>query len=328
MQDPQLPGRTRLGPPGVDVHVFRPRPPAEAAAGLHALVERVQARGAAAELAPSQPPSSAFSLDPLRAALALSSLRPEREPIVCFVGKLIVSKGIDLLLAAWPLVLERVPRARLVVVGFGAYAPAAERLVGALAAGDLEAARAIALDGRESEGGPRAPLCLLLGFLEGLDDARRERYLAAARDLPERVVFTGRLEHEDLAELLPVCAAQVVPSTFPEAFGMVAAEAAACGVLPISADHSGLREVTATLAGRIPEPARAWLAFALEPDPVAALAERVVAWLCAPAELRERTCQALAEAAAELYSWEGVARGVIAAAEGRLGDLPEPIGDT
>ena len=37
------------------------------------------------------------------------------------MGKLIVSKGVDLLLAAWPLVLAEVPEARLVVVGFGDY---------------------------------------------------------------------------------------------------------------------------------------------------------------------------------------------------------------
>ena len=30
-------------------------------------------------------------------------------------------------------------------------------------------------------------------------------------------------------------------STFPEAFGMVAVEAAACGALPVSAGHSGMR---------------------------------------------------------------------------------------
>ena len=35
----------------------------------------------------------------------------------------------------------------------------------------------------------------------------------------------------------------VVPSIFPEAFGMVAAEAAAAGVPPLVADHSGLAEV-------------------------------------------------------------------------------------
>ena len=43
-------------------------------------------------------------------------------------------------------------------------------------------------------------------------------------------------------------AAMAVPSTFPEAFGMVAAEAAACGALPVVADHSGLGEVARTLA--------------------------------------------------------------------------------
>ena len=42
-----------------------------------------------------------------------------------------------------------------------------------------------------------------------------------------------------------------MPSTFPEAFGMVAAEAAACGALPLSAAHSGLAEVTTTLAGAL-----------------------------------------------------------------------------
>ena len=47
-----------------------------------------------------------------------------------------------------------------------------------------------------------------------------------------------------------------MPSTFPEAFGMVAAEAAACGALPVVARHSGLAEVAATLAEAVPEAAR------------------------------------------------------------------------
>ena len=63
-------------------------------------------------------------------------------------------------------------------------------------------------------------------------------------------MFTGRLDHDELAELLPACEALVVPSTFPEAFGMVAAEAAACGALPISAAHSGLAEVSDALGAR------------------------------------------------------------------------------
>jgi glycosyltransferase involved in cell wall biosynthesis len=136
------------------------------------------------------------------------------------------------------------------------------------------------------------------------------------------VVLTGRLEHAELAPLLALAEAQVVPSTFPEAFGMVAAEAAACGALPVSSDHSGLAEVTRTLADAIPAGARPWLGFPT--GDVRGLADRLVAWLQAPEELRATTRAALVEVARERYSWEGVANGVIAAAQGRRDDLPEP----
>jgi glycosyltransferase involved in cell wall biosynthesis len=234
------------------------------------------------------------------------------------VGKLIVSKGVDLLVAAWPLVLAQVPDARLVVVGFGAYREALERLLAALAAGDLAAVRALAEEGRAAEGGPREPLRHLLAFLDTVDDA----YLEAARALPDRVVLSGRLEHAELAPLLAMAEAQVVPSTFPEAFGMVAAEAAACGALPVSSDHSGLAEVTRTLADAVPAAARPWLAFPT--GDVRGLADRLVAWLEAPEDLRVQTRAALVRVARERYSWDGVAKGVIAAAEGRLDDLPRP----
>ena len=54
----------------------------------------------------ARPPSGAERPD---AAAALASLDPARDRIVSYVGKLIVSKGVDLLLAAWPLVVARVP---------------------------------------------------------------------------------------------------------------------------------------------------------------------------------------------------------------------------
>ena len=44
---------------------------------------------------------------------------------------------------------------------------------------------------------------------------------------PSRTLFTGPLEHRHLRHLLPLADVTVVPSIFPEAFGMVAAEAAA-----------------------------------------------------------------------------------------------------
>jgi glycosyltransferase involved in cell wall biosynthesis len=81
--EPSLPDRTRLGPPGVDVHEFRPREP-----DLEQLASR---------------PAAAWGGEH-GSAEVLRHLDPARDRIVSYVGKLIVSKGVDLLLAAWPLV--------------------------------------------------------------------------------------------------------------------------------------------------------------------------------------------------------------------------------
>jgi glycosyltransferase involved in cell wall biosynthesis len=316
--DDGLPARTRLGPPGVDIEEFRPRPRTEAVAQVGDLARRLTAAAAVEE-------DHAFARDEAAAGRALAALDLERDRHVAFVGKLIVSKGIDLLATAWPLVLREVPDARLVIVGFGGWRAALERLLAALRAGDLDEVRAIAAEGRALEGGPRAPLRHLVAFLDSLGGDDLDAYLAAATRLDERVVLTGRLEHDELAPLLAAAEAQVVPSTFPEAFGMVAAEAAACGALPVSAAHSGLAEVTSALAAAVPEAARPWLAFDVGRGAVRAIADRLVAWLQAPAEVRAATRDALVAEARERYSWEGVAAGVIAAAEGDHEALPEPV---
>ena len=333
--DRGLRARIRLGPPGVDVARFTPREPTEARAGLADLAVRLERSSAAqaTRAAAAAQEASAFARDAGEAAAALAELAAGAEDrLVAFVGKLIVSKGIDLLLAAWPLVLAREPRARLVVVGFGAYRAAAERGLAALAAGDLETVAALAAAGRAEEGGPAAPLTHLRAFLDGLaaDPVARATYLTAAARVRERVVLTGRLDHDELADLLPACEALVVPSTFPEAFGMVAAEGAACGALPVCAEHSGLAEVAAALAEAVPAPARPWLAFPLAGDgtanPVEAIAERLVAWLAAPEDVRAATRTALVATVRERWSWEGVARGVIAAAQAPV-DAPERLAD-
>jgi glycosyltransferase involved in cell wall biosynthesis len=116
----------------------------------------------------------------------------------------------------------------------------------------------------------------------------------------------------------------VMPSTFPEAFGMVAAEAAACGALPLSAGHSGMAEVTATLAPVVPEDVRPLLSFQVGPRAVDDIAEKLVAWLTLDPAERDRVRSSLAREAARHYSWESVAEGVIAAAQGRLDALPRP----
>jgi glycosyltransferase involved in cell wall biosynthesis len=137
-------------------------------------------------------------------------------------------------------------------------------------------------------------------------------------------VFTGRLEHDDLPGLLPACRAQVVPSTFPEAFGMVAAEAAACGALPLSAAHSGLAEVTTVLEDALDPALRELLSFTRGPGAVEEIAAKLSAWLAVPEDRRGEASAALARTAHERFGWEAVAEGVIATAEGRLEALPSP----
>jgi len=327
LSDPELVRRTRLGPPVVDVERFAPREPGPAAAAVRALARRLSAT---AEHPPAgvadQQADDAFARDSAAAGGALSRLDPDRDVLVAYVGKLIVSKGVDLVIASWPLVLQAVPSARLVVVGFGAYRDALERLCGALRAGELEQARAIALAGRSLEGQASGsqPLRHLLAFLDGLQGEERERFQAAARRLDEQILFVGRLDHEELAELLPACRAAVVPSTFPEAFGMVAAEAAACGALPLSAAHSGLAEVSEVLARAVPQSAVDWLSFPVDDHAVRALAARLSGWLQAEPALQAQTRAGLVRTIRRHWSWEGVAEGVISAARGDLGALTAP----
>ncbi len=170
------------------------------------------------------------------------------------------------------------------------------------------------------EGGEERPLPILSAFLADPPAGYAEMARAAAGS----VELVGRLEHREVASFFPRAEAMVMPSTFPEAFGMVAVEAAACGTLPVSAGHSGMLEVSRQLQAALPEEVGALTSFPVEPGAVEAIAARLDAWLSLPEAERERAREALVETVARLWSWEGVARGVLAAAAGELDDLPRP----
>jgi glycosyltransferase involved in cell wall biosynthesis len=308
--DSELPARTRLGPPGVDTHLFSPIARDAAPARLRELAATLE----------GGPPDAdtAWDRDPARAAEAIEHFAAADGPRVILVGKMIVSKGVDLLLAAWPLVHGANPDARLLVVGFGEYEEALLRLWKALSAGDLGQAREIAALGRALEGGEERPLRILGGFLAALPPGYEEAAAGAAGS----VAFAGRLEHDEVGGLVPATDALVFPSTFPEAFGMVAAEAAAAGVLPVSAGHSGALEVSRALAASLPPEVAGLVSFPVDEGAVLGIAERLNAWLGMSEAVRERARTALAETSGRLWSWEGVARGVLAASAGELEELP------
>ena len=151
---------------------------------------------------------------------------------------------------------------------------------------------------------------LLLDALRGLDartvivgfgDYRAELEAGA----PPRTLFTGPLEHRHLVHLLPLADVSVVPSIFPEAFGMVAAEAAACGTPPLVARHSGLAEIAAGLEQAYPPEHRDLAGF--ESGDAADLRRKLETLLALPVAERRALGLAAREATIERWSWTGVA---------------------
>jgi glycosyltransferase involved in cell wall biosynthesis len=153
-------------------------------------------------------------------------------------------------------------------------------------------------------------VALLLEALEGVDartvvvgfgPAREELEAAAG----ERVLFTGALEHRHLRHLWPLADVSVTPSVFPEAFGMVAAEAAACGSPPLVARHSGLVTVAEGLEVEYPKRHRGLASFA--PGDVEDLRSKLAAILALPRSEWDEVSAAARRAAVERWSWEHVA---------------------
>jgi len=228
-------------PPGVDVEEWRPRARDEALTDLVAEARRDPANlGNANERLPDE-----------GNAERLAQFLAGDDPTVVYFGKLLLNKGVHVLLEALASV-----DARAVIVGFGDY--------------------------------------------------RQELESTA----PERVLFTGPLEHRHLVHLLALADACVVPSIFPEAFGMVAAEAAAAGCPPLVARHSGLAEVADGLEVEYPPHMRDLASFASgDADDLRAKLTRL---LSLPAADRAAIREAARRAAVERWSWASVADRLLA----------------
>jgi glycosyltransferase involved in cell wall biosynthesis len=212
---------------------------------------------------------------------------PESRPVAGFVGKLIAGKGVHHFLAA--LGATKTEDLTAVVVGYGGFERELKALAYAFETGNARAASRVARD----EG-----LDKLAAFL----DDPPEGYWQRAPAVP--VGFPGRLEHGPLAATLPSWDVLVVPSEIPEAFGMVAAEAAACGVLPVVPRHSGIGEAGAALERALDVPGL----LTFDPaDPVGGIAERVDAVLALPYERRRELELKAADFARREWSWETVA---------------------
>jgi glycosyltransferase involved in cell wall biosynthesis len=299
-----VPGVERLArvvAPGVDVDVFRPRDRREA---LLDTADRLAGDPAAARGRPSALDAEveralddrdAWSLDALAtrydqeapdlgAASRLRSLAGERGPIVGSFGKLIPQKGVaDLLVAASSLE----PRPQVLVVGFGTHREWLQALAHALSAGDADAVAwlrgRMGVSGGHPSVGEGAP-----------------------------VTFTGRLDHRYAPGAIAAVDVLVVPSVLDEAFGMVAAEGAAAGALPLVARHSGLAEVAAALESEV---GRAGLfSFERGADAPGAITRGLERLLALPPGDRRELREAVSAFVAGTWSWRRTAEDLLSAA--------------
>ena len=304
---PEISGRLHVVPPGVDTSAFRPRPRRsallETADLLDADPSTIRGRPASLDerigdaLARRDAPTIeglAGSYDQEvpdpDASAALRRLADSDRPVVGYLGKLIPQKGVELLLAARSS-LARDPVA--LIVGFGSHREWLAALATALRDRD-----AGALAWLRAEKGMEVDPPTLEGRQDGTDDAD--------------VIFTGRLDHRYAPGAVSAMDVLVVPSVLDEAFGMVAAEGAAAGVLPMVARHSGLAEVAGALEGDVGRPGL----FSFEPGPGAEvrLATDVDRLLALPTDERDELRRAVSAFVAREWSWERTASRLLDAA--------------
>jgi glycosyltransferase involved in cell wall biosynthesis len=179
-----------------------------------------------------------------------------REKTLLFVGRLIVSKGIQCVIAALPSILERVPGARLIVVGHGPMREPIEAMLWALDNGKRDLLRKIVDWGRYLEGAREPePMGHVRAYYAQLErDGGLDRYLQTAREqrVSERVVFTGYLTHRELRYLFPCCDVAIFPSIVAEAGPLVFLEAMASGSFPLGIYFAGMAASIDSTAAVVP----------------------------------------------------------------------------
>lgn len=336
--DDAVEGRVATVPPGVDLDRFHPierddanrartreqlvaelegriaAQPAGRDASVSGEVRRFVTAGDASELVPGLARAHATYEErhvERTAADAARGLLLEERALLVYVGKLIPQKGVHLLLAALPAVLERHPEAQLVVAGFGPLRDGLEALLVAMATRDEAALDALAdgmgsLSGEGADGLPHLRTFLDARRAAGTLDAWLDA--AAAHRVDEHVSWFGLVDHGVLAHLWPLAEASVVPSVLAEAFGMVAAEAASCGCVPVVSDHSGLADAASVIELDGVAPIR--FDALDQAGAVDALADVLVARLDLADDERARQAAAARANVANAWGWDELARQV------------------
>jgi glycosyltransferase involved in cell wall biosynthesis len=238
----------------------------------------------------------------------LAAVDWQSDKILLFVGRVIASKGLQSIMAALPLILDRHPNARLVIVGHGPLREALEALSWALERGERQLVRKIVEWGTALEGPESKEFTQLLSFYDTLSRSgaldgyfqKAERHMRS-----DRVIFTGYLTHSELRYLFPCCDLAIFPSVVAEAGPLVFLEALASGCFPLGTYFAGMAASIDSVAESLPpSDAELMKLCADESKTVADIAAKAPAALSLGGKHKER----LREVAVRNYDWKNVAK--------------------
>ena len=319
VDEPGLPGRTRLGPPGVDADRFRPRSPDDAAERLEELAARLDRQGAAAwggeqgaaVAAPGARPESRADRDVRRQADRVEGGGPVDRGVAAGggrgPGRAALPGGLRHL-QAWARAARGRARGRATSMTLGASRPrdASSR------AGRPASSRTSppSSDGSETRG----------------SSAPSRRRATSRRRGPPSTASAG-----PGAWSTATCLTSWPPARPWSCRARSRRRSEWSRRRRRAAARCPSRRLTPGWPRSQPRWRRAWTSgsarcsrSSVDDGAVEALAERLVGWLCLEPAARGEATAALSAAARRRYGWEGVANGVLAAAAGRLDEIPEP----
>lgn len=317
---------------GVDVSQFVPVDREQRAANIGKLESSLDGRprGKSADQSQALLATASGSLDRhgLRAALSdsarydgklpdvdvvekLHAVRWESDPVLLYTGRLIAAKGIQSVAAALPLILEKHPDLRLIVVGHGPLREPLELLLEGLRTGNSDLVMNIVRLGGwlqgDIEGGNEAEdLGELTRFFANLAsrDETSSYFDAARRSIrPDSVIFTGYLTHTELRYLFPCADVGVFPSVVREAGPLVFLEALASGCFPVGTYFGGMAASIDAVSQGLPAEVGETMKVGLT-DTVEDIARQVPRAMSLAPKYKE----ALANIARDRYDWTSVAR--------------------
>lgn len=227
--------------------------------------------------------------------------------VILFVGRLIVAKGIQCVIAALPEILQSRPGAQLVIAGHGPLREPLEALLFALRQGERGLAERLAAGSAEEDLLVSEPMSGVQEYWDRLAaDGRLDAYYRSASMLlrQETVRFVGYMTHRELQWIFPCCDVGVFPSLVKESGPMVFLEALSSGCFPVGTYFAGMKQKIDAVAPYLHGDDAQWLKVSASADELAADLARTIPGAMRVAPQYARVLRGVAE---REYDWQPIA---------------------